>query len=288
MKPLVSVICVCFNHASFVVAALDSAKNQTYPNIELIIVDDGSSDDSASVIEHWMKENARAVFLNLKDNVGYTKAFNKAFAIAKGDFFIDLAGDDVLVPERIQKGIDGFVQKGDRYAIQFSDANLIDATGKFIGKHSDSFPHTTIPQGDLYAEVIQRYFICSPTMLVRKSALEELGGYDENLLYEDFDLWVRVGRKHHFFYLPEPLVNVRVLPDSMGATQYTRNSPQMESTFLVCEKILNLNQNHSEKKALNRRILYELKQNLKFFHLRLCVRYVWLFIRNNLIPVPSP
>jgi hypothetical protein len=164
----------------------------------------------------------------------------------------------------------------------------MDENGKIIGRHSDRFPHTTIPQGDLYAEVIHRYFICSPTMLVRKSALDALGGYDENLKYEDFDLWVRVSRDHHFFYLSEPLVSVRVLPDSLGATQYTRNSPQLESTFQVCEKILKLNRTQHEKKALTRRILYELKQNLRFFHVGLCLRYVWLFIKNNLIPVPSP
>jgi glycosyltransferase involved in cell wall biosynthesis len=282
MKPLVSVICVCFNHARFVVEALESVKNQTYSNTELIIVDDGSSDGSPSVIEHWLKENTNAVFLDLKENHGYTKAFNKAFGLIKGEFFIDLSGDDVLQPERIQKGIDGFVQKGDRYAVQFSDANLIDETGKFINKHSDKFPHHTIPQGDLYAEVIQRYFICSPTMLIRKSAVDAFGGYDENLKYEDFDLWVQVGRDHHFFYLPEPLVNVRVLANSLGATQYTRNSPQLESTFLVCEKILRLNRTPLEKKAINRRILYELKQNLRLFHIGLCIRYIGLWIRNGM------
>jgi glycosyltransferase involved in cell wall biosynthesis len=280
MKPLVSVICVCFNHARFVVEALESVRNQTYPNIEFIIVDDGSSDGSPRVIEQWLKKNINAVFLNLKENAGYTKAFNKAFALAKGDFFIDLSGDDVLLPERIQKGIDGFIQKGERYAIQFSDANLIDANGKFIGKHSDKFPHTSVPQGDLYAAVIQRYFVCSPTMVVRKSVVDGLGGYDESLVYEDFDLWVRVSRDHHFFYLLEPLVNVRVLPGSLGDTQYTRNSPQLESTFRVCEKILNLNRTPVEKRALTRRVLYELKQNIKLFHVVLCARYIGLLIQN--------
>lgn len=281
MTPLVSVICVCFNHARFVVEALESVKKQTYPAVELIIVDDGSSDNSAMIIESWLKENPGAVFLNLKKNEGYTKVFNRAFAFARGEFFIDLAADDVLLPERIQKGIEGFKQKGDRYAVQFSDANIIDANGKTLGKHSDRFLHKTIPQGDIYTEVIQRYFICSPTMLIRRSVVHDLGGYDETLQYEDFDLWVRMARDHHFFYLPELLVNTRVLPGSLGAKQYTRSSKQLESTYRVCKKILTLNRTPSERKALNKRIAYEVKENLKLFHIALCFRYGVLFIKNN-------
>jgi hypothetical protein len=111
--------------------------------------------------------------------------------------------------------------------------------------------------------------------------LDELGGYDETLMYEDFDLWIRIGRNHKFFYLPEALINRRIVPGSMSHTQYTRNSKQLESTFKVCEKILKLNRTTAERKALNKRILYEFRQNLRFFHVGLCTRYVWLFIRNR-------
>src|SRR5688500_18926459 len=123
MKPLVSVICVSYNHARFVVEALDSVKSRTYLNIELIIVDDGSQDGSSRISQEWLKKYPQTVFLDLKQNIGYTKAFNKAFKLAKGEFYIDLAADDVLLPNRIEKGVQGFLEKGDRYAIQFSDAN---------------------------------------------------------------------------------------------------------------------------------------------------------------------
>lgn len=280
MNPRVSVICVCYNHASFVVEALESVKHQTYNEVELIIVDDGSSDNSGEVISKWLQGNPGVHFIHIEKNIGYTKAFNKAFALATGEFYIDLAADDVLLPERIQVGVDAFQQKGSRYAIQFSDANLIDVAGKFLGKHSDRFPHATIPQGDVYVDIIHRYFICSPTMMVRKSVLDKLGGYDENLLYEDFDLWVRIGREHHFFYVPEALINRRIVPTSMGNQQYTRNSKQLESTYSVCEKIVMLNQTDAERKALNRRIYYEFKQNIRLGHLGLCMRYVKLWWRN--------
>lgn len=278
MNPLVSVICVCYNHARFVVEALESVKNQTYSNIELIIVDDGSSDNSALVIHEWLKQYPETAFLDLKENIGYTKAFNKAFRLAKGEFYIDLAADDVLLPNRIEKGVQGFLEKGARYAIQFSDAHFIDVNGKPMGKHSDKFPHSSIPQGDVYVEVIQRYFICSPTMLVRKSALDALGGYDENLAYEDFDLWVRLARQHHFFYLPEVLLLKRKVPGSLGQRQYAFRSKQMESTFGICKKIKEMNRSGAERKALKRRVLYELRQCLLFLNWPLASRYIGLWL----------
>jgi glycosyltransferase involved in cell wall biosynthesis len=280
MKPLVSVVCVCYNHARFVVEALESVKAQTYPNAELIIVDDGSSDDSAQVIKNWLRQNPSVPFVHIEKNMGYTKAFNKAFRLAKGEFYIDLAADDVLLPDRIEKGVDAFCEKGSDYAIQFGDANIIDVQGKWLGKHSDRFPHAGIPQGDVYTDVIHRYFICSPTMLVRKSVVNALGGYDETLHYEDFDLWVRVARTHKFFYLPEALINRRLVPRSLGNVQYSHNSKQLESTFKVCEKIFLMNRNRTEHAALNKRIFYEFRQNLKLFNWGLCLQYAQLYMRN--------
>lgn len=277
MNHLVTVICVCYNHARFVVEALESVKKQTYSSVELIIVDDGSADDSAQIIHQWVEKNPTATFIDLKQNIGYTKAFNKAFHLAKGKFYIDLAADDVLLPERIEKGVAGFLDKGERYAIQFGDAQFIDTTGKYLSKHSDKFPHATIPQGDVYGEVIHRYFICSPTMLVRKSVLDALGGYDEDLHYEDFDLWIRIGRDNLFFYIPEALVLKRKVPGSLGQLQYARNSKQMESTWLICQKIKKLNRSEAEQKALKKRIFYEFRQCIRFGNWGLAWRYFKLW-----------
>jgi glycosyltransferase involved in cell wall biosynthesis len=282
MKPLVTVICVCYNHEQFVWEALESVKAQTYPHIELIIVDDGSPDNSASVIHQWVEENQTARFIDLKDNHGYCSAFNKAFFYAKGEFYIDLAADDILLPNRIAEGIAGFLAKGERFGVQFSDAEYIDQNSQILRKHSDKFPHNTIPQGDVYEALIHRYFICSPTMMVRKSILDHLGGYDERLHYEDFDLWISASRQNYFFYLPTVLVQKRLIAGSLGQRQYMRSSKQMESTYLVCIKILTLNRTNEEKKALNNRIWYELKWNIRFFHVELITKYLALLVKNNI------
>jgi glycosyltransferase involved in cell wall biosynthesis len=281
MNPLVSVICICYNHERFVREALNSVKSQTYSNIQLIIVDDGSRDGSVRVIEDWLKENPGAQFLNSGINSGYCKAFNKAFALAKGEFIIDLSGDDMLMPSRVEEGVNGFLAKDERCGIQFSDAFYIDSVGKVIKKHSDQFPHDSIPEGDVYSEVIRRYFICSPTLMIRKIILNNLGGYDEQLYYEDFDLWVRAARDYSFFYTPKPLVQKRVLDQSLGKSQYQSGSKQMDSTYRVCLKIMKLNRNPEERDALNQRIRYELKWNFRLGHLRLVLLYLALLVRNN-------
>ena len=281
MKPLVSVICVCYNHERFVLEALESVKAQTYSPVEMIVVDDGSVDKSASIIGQWIGALPGVQFLNLKTNHGYCVAFNKALALAKGEFIIDLAADDLLCPERISEGVEGFLANGEKYGVQFSDALYINTEGLTVRKHSDKFPHQSVPQGAVYTALIHRYFICSPTMLIRKSILDMMGGYDDRLTYEDFDLWIRASREYLFFYIPKILVQKRIVPNSMSNQQYTRNSKQMGSTFLVCKKIFALNRTSEEKTALNKRIGYELKWNLRFMHLALVGQYLLLWVRNN-------
>src|SRR5688500_3802276 len=101
--PLVSVICLCYNQARFIREAVASVFAQSYRNVELIIVDDASTDNSASVIRAMVAENPAIRCLLLNQNVGNCKAFNKGLTLSKGDYIIDLAADDVLVPQRIER-----------------------------------------------------------------------------------------------------------------------------------------------------------------------------------------
>lgn len=261
MTPRVTVICLCYNHARFVVEALDSVKHQTYPSIELIIVDDASKDSSRGTIEEWMKSNPGATYLPLPANLGNCKAFNTGLRKAQGTYVIDLAADDVLLPRRISRGVD-LLESNPDTGIQFSDAELIDELGGRLGYHSDRFPHASIPQGWVFRDVVSRYFINSPTMMIRRSLLDELGGYDESLTYEDFDLWVRAARVTQFAYLPEALVKRRVVKDSLGKRQFTFRSKQARSTLVVCQKALNLCRDPEDRSALRGRVRYEFRRAL--------------------------
>lgn len=280
-SPLVTVICLCFNHERFVKESIESILLQTHPRIQVVVVDDGSTDRSVEIIRETIKSHPEIPFLSLKENFGNCRAFNKGFAWAKGDYIIDLAADDVLMPHRIAEGLKTMESCGASYGVNFSDAELIDEAGNHIGFHSDRFPHASIPHGDIYRDLIARYFISSPTMMMRRSVLKKLDGYDESLAYEDFDFWIRSSREFKYCYTAEPLVKRRMVKTSMAGNQYKPQSLQMVSTFRVCEKIILLNRNREERKALGRRIRYEMKRALEVRAWSLAFNYFKLLVRNG-------
>jgi len=255
------------------VEAIQSVIDQTYPAVELIVVDDASTDGSAEVIQDFLKNEQQIKFVQFEQNVGNCAAFNKGFELSSGAYVIDLAADDILFPNRIDEGVRALENADDQFGIQFSDAELIDDRGNVTGFHSDNCPHDTIPQGDIYRDLIERYFILSPTMLIKREVLELLDGYDEQLAYEDFDFWIRSSRRFKYLYIPRPLVRRRVLDDSMNSKQFVRGSSQLRSTLRVCRKINELNETQDEKRALISRIRYEIKVCLKLFDFSLAADY---------------
>lgn len=276
MAPLVSVICISYNHAAFVRESLESVMHQTYSPVELIIVDDASTDQSATIIKDWLSSHPQVRFFPLNENGGNCRAFNRALKEAKGKYVIDLSADDVLLAQRIERGV-SFLESHPEVGVQFSDAELIDSEGKRLGVHSERFPHDTIPQGRIFREVLSRYFINSPTMMIRKSLLDELGGYDDSLTYEDFDFWVRSTPRTQYAYLPEALVRRRVLCSSMGKQQYKANSKQALSTLAVCRKAWAMCSSPEDFDALRRRLSFEFRQALRMTNFPLAWAYFTLW-----------
>lgn len=262
--PLVTVVCLCYNQSQFVVEALESVLNQTYKNIQLIVVDDASSDNSVGVINSLLVNYPAVEFIALEYNHGNCKAFNIGFARATGEFVIDLAADDVFKPDKIEKQVRLFTELGNAYGVVFTDASYINEQGTFIRNHFEYLFAKglldRIPQGDVFSTVIERYFIPSPTMMVRKSILDQLQGYDENLSYEDFDFWVRSSRICLYGFLDERLALIRKSRASMSRGWYKVGDAQVHSTYLVCRKIASMIKNEEERKSLLNRLRYELKQ----------------------------
>ena len=271
--PLVSIVCLCYNHEQFVAEAIQSVKDQTYPNIQLIIVDDHSADRSAEIIKKSISLDVSTEFLELSANVGNCRAFNCGLEKAEGDFVIDLSADDVLFPERVAMGMAVFQSMDESVGVNFADAQLIDDAGKSIGYHSDRFPHGEVPQGNIYKEVLSKYFINGPTMMIRMAVLKKLGGYDPTLAYEDFDFWVRSSREYKYCYTPEPLVKRRIVRGSLGQQQYLRGSAQLNSTLAVCKKAFSLNRSKEEHQALRKRILFEMRQAIGLGEVEIALGY---------------
>ena len=266
--PLVSIICLCYNQASFVKEALESVWVQTYPNIELIVVDDGSTDGSAEVIQEVLKSRPEVQFLALNENIGNCRAFNKGLKNSRGKYIIDLAADDILLPERVTEGVTALEQAGVEYAVNFTDAVYIDVKGVELRSHykrdKDGVLLEKVPQHSVYADLLQRYFICTPSMMFRKEVMEELNGYDEALAYEDFDFWVRSSRNWKYCFTDRILVKKRIVPQSWSTLQYDNKNRQLESTLKVCYKAKELNKTKEENIALSHRLKYEMRQALRF------------------------
>jgi len=259
----VTVICLCYNHARFVREAISSVYQQTYPFVQLIIVDDASTDESVNMILSSIS-GSNTMFLPLQKNQGNCKAFNIALAQARGQYIIDLAADDVLLPKRVETQVNLFQSLGKAYGIVFGNAIYVDAEGNHLRRHTEHLIKRglirRVPEGDVFATVLRRYFICSPTMMIRREVLDELHGYDETLAYEDFDLWVRASRHFKFAYDGHVLTLVRKLASSMSTGWYTKGDPQLYSTYKVCLKAKAMIQSPEEKSALVTRARYELRQ----------------------------
>ena len=278
-NPLVSVLCLSYNQKKFVEEAIQSVFNQTYPFIQLIVLDDGSSDGSAQTITRFLGDKASVVFLINETNQGYTKSLNKALSHATGEFIVDLAADDLLMPTRVEEGVSALIKAGTKFGVNFCDAEIIAEDGHFVGVHSEKFPHQSIPQGDVYKDIVRRYFICPPTMLFRKSVIDHLGGYDDSLAFEDFDFLVRAARDFHFCYTPLPLVKRRLVSQSMSQKQFRSGDPQRASTLRVCEKINKMNKTIEEVEAFKKRIRYEFLLSVKLGDFRLAVKFFRLYFR---------
>lgn len=241
-----------------------SVLNQTYKNIQLIIMDDGSTDDSPSKIAKLKEAHPSIeVILSVK-NRGNCAAFNEAYKKVTGDFVIDFAADDIMMPQRIDKQVKFFHQLDASFGVIFTDAEYIDGEGKFIRSHYkylfDKELISKVPEGDVYRDVLTTYFIASPTMMVRREVFDKIGGYDHELVYEDFDFWVRSSRIFKYAFLNESLTKIRRTGHSMSSGWYRVGDRQLHSTYLVCRKAMGLNRDEGDVNALLRRIRYELRQ----------------------------
>jgi glycosyltransferase involved in cell wall biosynthesis len=260
--------------------AIESVLEQTYPNVELIVIDDKSSDNSVSVIKDLLKDYPHIKFIQHSENKGNCKSFNEGWRLASGEFFIDLAADDALPKNRIEIGVKEFSNRGDAYGVQCGDAAYIDEEGGMLGLHSSLFDSN---EGDIYADLIERYFVSSASLMIRKEVLEKLNGFDESLAYEDFDFLIRSSRKFKYFYTNEVMVCKRLVEGSMSKKQFQKGSPQLLSTFQICEKILSLNRTTDEDRALKTRVWYEIRQNLKRLDFGIAMKYYGLLKKINTV-----
>lgn len=253
----VSIIVLCHNHGPWVEACLDSVAAQEGVEWELLVVDDGSTDDSWVRIQAWQARHAfplKAAWRNTQP-LGQNRAFNQALAQASGEFVLDLAADDLLLPGRLAAQVARFQQAGAQTVLVFSNARFTDASGQ---PGAPCYPVNAQGQalnppaeGQVLAQVLSARYILSTSMLFRTEALRQLGGYDESLSYEDYDIKIRLARLGPFAYCDAITTLKRRLPGSSAQGFFARGGgPHLESTLRIFEREATQPLTKEEKQAL--------------------------------------
>ena len=183
--PLVTAVLVCWNHERFVRLAVLSALQQTYPNIELIVFDNGSTDGSRQELEKLHKEHRFT--LVLQENVGLVAALNRALAMAHGEFFAVLSTDDIWLPDKTAIQV-RFMMANPEVPLVSGQIEAIDASGRPTGMVMANRP------GEATFKDLMSLgnFVHGPTVMCRTQALRSLGGYDSSKRIEDYPLVLKL------------------------------------------------------------------------------------------------
>jgi glycosyltransferase involved in cell wall biosynthesis len=215
LEPLVSVICITRNHERFCIESLDSVLDQTYKNIEWIILDAASTDSTVKLIDNWLVDNnVSAVFLKEKELKPVTVNANKALTYANGEYVQFLSLDDVLCEDKIIKNVKCLMQLPSDYCAVYSDAFVIDEKNSlrnesFIAMHRD-FDVVSSGNVPLFEILCSGNFIPMMSMIFRTSSINKIHGFDERLDYEDYDLHLRLTKTNKYYFLQQRLVKYRV------------------------------------------------------------------------------
>lgn len=204
-EPLVSVIIASYNHAPYVEASITSVLRQSYPNIELLVVDDGSEDDSVARIAR-LQERYGFDF-RVQRNQGLSKTLNECIARSHGTLVAPFGSDDVMLPERLALQV-AYLEHKPEVGICAGNIQEIDANGHPNGKSGDSTSRR-LDFDDIFLN--RKRGAPAPTLLIRKEALEKVGGFDPNIRLEDVLIELKITHSGYFIdVMGEVLAQYRV------------------------------------------------------------------------------
>jgi len=201
-SPLVSVVIPCYNHEQYVEQSLNSVLNQTYKNIELIVIDDGSSDNSVAIVKK-MQEEHNFTFVT-QENMGVCKTLNKAVSLSEGKYIALLASDDYWDLSKIEKQVNS-LESNPNSEFCFTQAKEFDENDPHYEKIFPKSPLT----GKVLNQVFIRQHVPAGSMMFSRTLHDKLGGFDENLKEEDWDFVIRSAAQTEFCAVSEPLFYYR-------------------------------------------------------------------------------
>ncbi len=222
-KPLVSVIVITYNSSLTVLDTLESIKKQTYRNIELIVTDDCSTDDTCSIVACWLENNKntfkRAVLIKTLKNGGPAVNCNHGIKNALGEWSKVIAADDILLPDCIKQNVD-YVNNHGEIQILFSKVNYFsELDNSAFSQDGVNWNFWKLTARQQHYLILLDNWITAPSQFIRKDVWEYLGGFDESIPFiEDWPFWIKAynaGVK--FGFLDEPTVKYRI-HESLSST----------------------------------------------------------------------
>lgn len=203
----VSIVIPVFNGANYLRFAIESALAQTYADVEVIVVNDGSTDEGRT--DSIARQFGDRIIYIEQENRGVAGALNTGIARMSGSVFTWLSHDDIFLSEKIQSQVSYYKALGLPEAILFSDFYLINETGQIV--HESKLPYDTYIKAPMLPLLNAAINGC--TLFIPAPILHEIGPFDENLRYvQDYELWNKILSKYEFFLQPRPLIKYRIHP----------------------------------------------------------------------------
>ncbi len=213
-SPLVSVCINCYNAAATIEATLRSVLAQTYTNLQVIVVDDCSTDGTWEIVQQCRDD--RLECYRLEENGHISNANNETFRYARGTYIAHLDADDTWFPDKLEKQV-AFLEEHPQYGACFATAVMVDEQGALVNDRRFRAENRTREEL-LYHFLTAGNYLCYSSMLARREVIEQVGEHDRTLLYfHDFDYWIRMAMCCEIFILPENLVTYRLSTGSNSA-----------------------------------------------------------------------
>lgn len=219
LQPAISVLMPAYNAQKYIAAAIDSILEQTFADFEFIIIDDGSSDKTASIIEEYAKKDDRIVFLQNSQNLKISQALNQGLEIAKGKFVCRMDADDWSYPERLRVQMD-FMKAYPNVVICGADIEVCDQNLNLL--NTRTYPNT---DSQIRGRIFKINPFAHPVTFYQAEIAKEAGGYDANFnLAEDYDLYFRMGKFGEFANIPKVLLKLRTHAQSLSTQNISQQS----------------------------------------------------------------
>jgi len=234
--PRVSVVITSYNRAQFLPECLESVLSQTFRDFEVLVIDDGSTDNTPDL----MRSYGPPVRYIRQMNQGVVAAYNKGIELASGEYVAFLDSDDAFMPYALQMGVEIF-DKHPEVGLSHGQAYLVDNEGNMIGlkipyRSKGSFVRSGKEE---IKSLIMGNYITGSTTMVRRRCFGVVGLFDNTFCYgsEDFEMWIRLTKKHDVAYIDKPLAKYRVHAQSISAR---RNPEEVQWTHtLILESVFN-------------------------------------------------